>query len=409
MLVACLGLAGAVGATLFIHARGMASLDRVLEARLRGAGESAALLMADRPASGPELRALREANVLDDAYVVSPDWQVVASASGQVGGRVNLLRIDRARLAQAFAGQPSVGPGYAVGDLHVLTGYFSVRQRDGSVHGVLVLDAGQAFIRARRELDRARLASLALACLAALAIAAIAARWSRSERLRRESATRAARAEVLSQMAATIAHEIRNPLSVMQGTIELMRERSAGKLSERDRSAYQDLLDEIARLHQLTHDFTDLAAEPKLSLAPLDLVPLLEQAAAAVEARFPAVKVAVTLPSSAEVRGDEARLRQVFVNLLFNAAEAQGEGGIEVSAGVAQRELVVRVHNGGAPIAPDLRGRIFDPFVTTKARGTGLGLFVARRFVERHGGSLACVDDGRSGTTFELRIPAPMT
>jgi signal transduction histidine kinase len=115
--------------------------------------------------------------------------------------------------------------------------------------------------------------------------------------------------------------------------------------------------------------------------------------------------VLCTLAPLPAVPGDPSRLRQVFANLLANAAQAQERGEIEISTDRIDGAAAVRIHDGGPGIPPAVRERLFDPFLTTKAGGTGLGLAVAKMIVERHGGTLSLVDDGRPGATFEVRLP----
>jgi signal transduction histidine kinase len=105
------------------------------------------------------------------------------------------------------------------------------------------------------------------------------------------------------------------------------------------------------------------------------------------------------------VVGDAGRLRQVFANLLQNAAQAQGQGEVRLVAEARGPSLHVRVEDDGPGVAPALRARLFDPFVTGRAEGTGLGLALCRRLVERHGGSVALLSELRQGSTFLVTLP----
>jgi signal transduction histidine kinase len=240
----------------------------------------------------------------------------------------------------------------------------------------------------------------------ALALALVAARWLRDERERREAAARAARGETLTKMAAMAAHEIRNPLGVIRGTVELMRERSGTKLSERDKEALEDVLGEVERLRRLTEDLLDLSADRPLATQRVELTEVLEEAARATEAAFPGVKVRRGFSELPPVEGDAGRLRQVFANLLQNAAQAQVEGEVRLAAQADGGAVRVRVEDDGPGVPPEIRERLFDLFVTGKASGTGLGLALCRRLVERHGGTVALVPEPRQGSTFEVRLPA---
>jgi signal transduction histidine kinase len=404
--LATLGLVGALAATLALYRAGSAALEQSLDARLRGAGESAALLLGDTPTTPERLEALMRANALDGVYVVDRKLAVPADATGPARRRVDLLRTDPAGVESALAGETWVRPGYSLGELQVTVGYFPVRGAGGQVDSVLVLEAGQAFSSVRDALRRALWGGVALSAVGALALALVAARWLRDERARREAAARAARGEALTKMAAMAAHEIRNPLGVIRGTVELMRERSGLKLSERDKEALEDVLGEVERLRRLTEDLLDLSADRPLAAQRLSLSEVLEEAARGTEAAFPAVKVRRSFPELPPVEGDAGRLRQVFANLLQNAAQAQGEGEVRLAAESDGSAVRVRVEDDGPGVAPEVRERLFDLFVTGKANGTGLGLALCRRLVERHGGTVALVPEQRKGSTFEVRLPA---
>jgi signal transduction histidine kinase len=405
LALALLGLGGALAATLALHHAGSAALEQALEARLRGAGESAALLLGDTPPTPERLAALMQANALDGVYVVDAALAVPADATGPARRRVDLLRTDPEAIATALAGREHVGPGYAVGELQVTVGYFPVHGAGGQVRAVLVLEAGRAFSSAREELRRALWGGVALSTVGALALALVAARWLRDERARREAAARAARGEALTKMAAMAAHEIRNPLGVIRGTVELMRERSGQGLSARDREALEDVLGEVERLRRLTEDLLDLSADRPLARHPVAPAEVLEEAARATEAAFPAVRVRRVFSSLPPVVGDAGRLRQVFANLLQNAAQAQGQGEVRLVAETRGPSLHVRVEDDGPGVAPELRARLFDPFVTGRAEGTGLGLALCRRLVERHGGSVTLISESRQGSTFLVTLP----
>lgn len=404
VLAAALGLAGSLAATLFLFHAAQSALDRVLDERLRGAGESAALLLAATPATHENLLGLMKANALDGTYLLDRQRKVLADAGGGAGKPADLLRVDPDRVERAFAGSATVEAGYSLGDLVVTTGYFPVRRADRSVAAVLGLEAGQSFSAARGDLLRARTAALLLSVLAALALCVLAARWTSLQRVRRQEAEQAARGDSIARMGAMVAHEIRNPLLVIRATVELMCEASV--IPQDQREKLDDVLGEVERLSRLTEDFLLLGRPDRpLALAPVDLAAVLSESARAAEAAFRGIQVRLDLAELPPVPGDAHRLRQVFANLLSNAAQAQEQGEIEVRGALRDSRACLRIHDAGPGIPSAVREKLFDPFLTTKAGGTGLGLAVAKMLVERHGGTLQLLDDGRPGTTFEIRLP----
>jgi signal transduction histidine kinase len=402
LFAALIGLAGSLGATLFLHRAADTALQRILEERLRGAGEAAAEWVARAPPDEGTLRAVMRASRLEGAYVLSPGLEVVADASGAALHTADLLRTDPARARRALAGEQTIAFSYDVAGLPIATGYFPVRSGDGSVRAVLALEGGQEFAGARAGLRRALWAGVGLSTLGAVALALAALGWSRTEAQRRASAERAVRGDALARMASMVAHEVRNPLGVIRGAVDLVRARSGAALAARDDEALRDVLGEVERLRRLTEDFLDLSREPRLESASLDLGALAEEAVQG-SARAHGLEVAIDVPHL-PVDGDPVRLRQVFVNLLANAAQA-GARRIDVRGAAQDGTASVEVRDDGPGVAPELAERIFDPFTSGRRDGTGLGLAVSRRIVERHGGELRLVADAGPGATFELRIP----
>jgi signal transduction histidine kinase len=403
LVAGLLGLAGALGATLYLHHAAAAALQRVLEERLRGAGETAAAMLDPSRPDAPALAAVMRASRLEGAYLLSRELRVLSDATGPAGGRADLLRIDEARVWSAFEGRSTVDFAYAVGDQPIATGYFPVRGNDGSVSAVLALEAGQEFAAARRGLERARQVGIGLSALVALALGAAALRWARSEADRRVVAERAARGEAQARMAAIVAHEVRNPLGIIRGAAELIGARSGDRLGTDDSAALRDILDEVQRLTRLTEDFLDLSREPRLEPVDVDLGELAAEAARGLGRSFASVEVRIEVPPL-RVRGDPGRLRQVLANLLANAGQA-GAGRIEVLGRAADGVACLEIRDDGPGIPADLRDRLFDPFATGRPGGTGLGLAISRRIAERHGGTIGLIDGGGPGATFELRLP----
>jgi two-component system, NtrC family, sensor histidine kinase HydH len=249
-------------------------------------------------------------------------------------------------------------------------------------------------------LERAIRQSLIVALAAVLAlVAATIVLWRLSRRAEalQADAERDRRLITLGEMSAVLAHEIRNPLAALKGHAQLLMER----LGDGGGDKVERVVAEAKRLERLSEDLLRFVRSPQVEKASIDPAALLADAAAAVD---PDHIVLDTAYAPARWSLDGARLRQVLVNLLRNAIEASPEGA-EASAEREDGTLVFRVRDHGEGVAADEAERIFEPFYTTRAQGTGLGLAVARRIVEQHGGTLTAATHRDGGAEFRVAIP----
>jgi PAS domain S-box-containing protein len=214
---------------------------------------------------------------------------------------------------------------------------------------------------------------------------------------------------VAGRLAATIAHEIHNPLDSVSNLLYLMRNGASKEESEQ----FMDMAEqELARVTQISRAMLGLYRESKAPVQ-VDLKEMLQEILLLMEHRFSDERVTIhtDLPSSISVDAFPAELRQVFSNLIANAAEASGPGGeVHVSIiprgpdasgnGIKQEPgATVLIADNGAGIPADVHPHLFQPFFTTKGeRGTGLGLWVSRGIITKHGGSIEVASDTGSST-----------
>jgi len=204
------------------------------------------------------------------------------------------------------------------------------------------------------------------------------------------------------RVAASVAHEIRNPLASLSGALQMIAEERPGRI-------VQLALEEAARLDRLVDDFLASARPPVLRRQRVDLAELAREVAQSFGAdrRFrDRIVVDVNAPSEAEAWIDPDRLRQVLWNLLLNAAQVMPGGG-PVQVGVEPGPWGVRltVRDRGPGIVAADRVRVFDPYYTTRTGGSGLGLAVVDQVVRAHGGTIAVRSPADGGTEFVIDLP----
>jgi two-component system sensor kinase FixL len=209
----------------------------------------------------------------------------------------------------------------------------------------------------------------------------------------------------LGEMAAVIAHEVKNPLAGIRGAMQVFGGRIAP--SSADAQVLKEIVARIDSLDQMMKDMLLFARPPKPKRAPTDVVTLVRATAALLD-RDPALHdVDIEIEGAApSVSADPDMLRIVFQNLLINSAHAmQGRGRIRVAVDSIEAECRIAFADGGPGIPAEVRDKIFTPFFTTKSRGSGLGLPTAKRLIEAHNGEIAveCPPDG--GTEVVIRLP----
>ena len=229
----------------------------------------------------------------------------------------------------------------------------------------------------------------------------LSARLQIEEKLREQTAM--AR---LGEMAAVIAHEVKNPLAGVRGAIQVI----GGRLPKdsADAAVIKEIVGRIDALNELMKDLLLFARPPQPRPAPVDLAALIRGTADLLSGD-PALKgVAMRVDGEAgPANADAGLLKIVFQNLLMNGAQAmQGQGTIQVTIEPTGTACRVTFRDNGPGIPPDVLAQIFKPFFTTKARGTGLGLPMAKRIVEAHGGTITIDSPPGGGTTVTVRLPA---
>lgn len=239
-------------------------------------------------------------------------------------------------------------------------------------------------------------------------LAELAAAFNRMvEDLRRYEAdlVRSEKLAAIGQMTGAVAHEIRNPLAAMKLTVQML----ARTAPPADREPLEVLDREITRLQYTIDELFDLAQPPALDRSRTPLEPVVSEVLRLLEPEFAHKRVACVREFAAvpEVLLDLRRFPRVVMNLCRNAVQAMPEGGtLSISIGPSPGGgAALSVRDSGPGLAPEVRDRLFEPFVSTKAGGIGLGLAITKRLVEEHGGTLA-VGSGPGGTTFTVALPA---
>lgn len=212
------------------------------------------------------------------------------------------------------------------------------------------------------------------------------------------------------ELAAVLAHEVRNPLGSIRGTAEILRDDYA---PDNPKHEFLDIqIRETERLNRVVSEFLQIVRPQPSDMQPCNVMDELETIVTLVtnDARKNRVEIvfeACAAPPS--IQADGEKLRQAFLNIILNALQAAPpESNVSISAEAPENKwLSILIHDNGPGIDPENLNRLFEPFFTTKAGGTGLGLSITKKIIESHNGTIELESAPGRGTTVIIRLPVP--
>lgn len=214
----------------------------------------------------------------------------------------------------------------------------------------------------------------------------------------------------LTNVAAAVAHEIKNPLAAISIHLQLLKKMPAEKTScEKAKKHIFVIEEEIERLNKIVVDFLFAVRPLKFEFAPVDVNSVLKNLCETFFDEFDGKGITMSLnlaENLPKIQGDERFLRQVFMNILTNAGAAMPSGGfLDIATNAKTDFITVTVSDSGQGILPENLNKIFEPYFTTKHDGTGLGLTIAYKIIKEHGGDISVYSDFGMGTSFRFMLP----
>lgn len=231
------------------------------------------------------------------------------------------------------------------------------------------------------------------------------------ETYREDLLAQQARSERLStfgQLVGSIGHELRNPLGVIETSLFILRSRQTAPPDERTAKHLDRISEQVHLANRIVSDLLDMIRDRPLQREQVLLEGVWLDALKAVNRPDVVTVREQGMASLPMIQGDALQLRQVFLNLLDNAVQAVEEGGtVDVTASATEDAVEIVIEDTGPGVSDTIRRRLFEPLMTTKARGIGLGLPLVKRIMERHGGSITYAprDVPGAGARFVLRLP----
>ena len=215
----------------------------------------------------------------------------------------------------------------------------------------------------------------------------------------------------MQQLSASIAHEIRNPITAAKSLVQQMEEDP----TSRENTEYARVaLEELQRVERSVSHLLRFARDEEMGITDVAMADVIDSALETFRDRFErsGVRVERDVAAESQLRGDPEQLRRVIINLVGNAVDAMEESGVadptlEIASGenLAGTDIWVRIKDNGPGIPAEIRQRLFSPFHTSKTNGTGLGLPICRKLVDAHGGSIEVDSQPGAGAEFLLTLP----
>ncbi|MDD5455146.1 MAG: ATP-binding protein, partial [Candidatus Ratteibacteria bacterium] len=225
------------------------------------------------------------------------------------------------------------------------------------------------------------------------------------------------RLSALGQLAAEVAHEVKNPLGIIKNSAQILQSGSLDESKKKEIVTF--IIEEAERINKVINNFLQFARPPKTKKQKTDIIEILNRTIQLVSDTL--AKNNIELVKEYEeslpfIRADQSQLQQLFLNLILNAVEAMSDKGgkLKISAKVEikvaeekvdKKWIEIIFSDTGRGISPQLKNKIFEAFYTTREQGTGLGLSISKRIVENHGGEISLQSEIGKGSDFKIMLP----
>ncbi len=360
----------------------------------------------------PLLNQLVDQEELEAAYIVDQSYEVLVEGKREfsLNRRRTYLHQDSLVIEQAWLGDIAVSPIHVVEGNRFKNVYAPIRDLSLEVVALLVLEANADFFEIlglfKRGLIVGGLVSFGLIVMFSFFISWMITLLIRTQ----ESVKQSEKLAAMGQMAASVAHEIRNPLGIIKSTSDVLKEKYV--FENKSDELFDYISEEVKRLNHLVNNFLSFAREPKLNLKLADLHQVIKKAVSAIEREKQEQNIEINVINEVQIEPfnfDEDAIQQVLFNLLINSIQAIDKNGkIEINLGrillKGRSYTKLSISDNGPGIQGDL-DKIFEPFYTTKSSGSGLGLTISKQIIEKHGGWIEVGAKHIYGTTFRLYLP----
>lgn len=369
-----------------------------------------------RTSDFPLLTDVMRENGLFNVFIVNEGLEYLANARDPalIGDTDPALELDATEILSAFSGIPTRSRLYAAGGNYLAAAYAPLENADGIVFAVIGAEADARFFSAIRGFRNSMLLINALSLVAILATVLVFVSLARHALRVEQAAARANTLAMMGQMSGAVAHEIKNPLGIIRAAAERLQHRYDPPPAE-----LEYIREEVDRLNRIVTNYLSVGSRagrlsetggrrPVAEDERVDLAEVMKDVLTSVahDTAGKGIRVEAQLVGLPEVAGSRLELRQVILNLVLNAIQAQPSGGaIRITGRADGARVAIEVADQGPGIQKAELGQVFEPFFTTREKGSGLGLFVVRRIVEAHRGKVGIRSEVGKGTVVEVTLP----
>ena len=319
-------------------------------------------------------------------------------------------QMDYEGIISALAGKTAATALYRAPDgSYLKAGYAPVPTESGRTEVIVAVEASVDFLKGMRDLRVVLYTATAISLVGIVLFTWFVVKATQSLVHARESLLHSESLATMGRMAAGIAHEIRNPLFIIQSSAERLRRIHP----EDSKDINTFIIEEVTRLDEILRDYLLIARNEPAPQGPLDLVLTLRRSVRLMAESLEDTDIEIITDMSLEeapFHGEEKRLQQSFLNILLNALQAlDSSGTIKVSVSKQGKTYRIVFEDDGPGIAAKDIDKIFEPFYTTKPTGSGLGLAIVKKVIDDHGGTIELKSMEGTGTSIIVKLPARTT
>jgi signal transduction histidine kinase len=347
---------------------------------------------------------IKENNNLQDIYILSPTGETLVDLVPDIHSDLSQRSPESDLVKKSLGGETVIGELHTLGDQKFLTAIAPLIDSNNMITGLLVVEVPADFFDMLDQFDRGLLIFSFLNAILILSVAFFLFRSVKRIFHLQNLVKNQEHFVKLGEMAASVAHEIRNPLGIIKGANSLIEKKFSSKQDE----LFSYIPAELDRLNKLIEDFLSFARSRDIKFKPVELRELLSKLQMGFS-EYKKIQIHLKIYDDLPVlKTDEDALEQILLNIIKNSVQACSENG-EITIDCtpeSKKRLRLMISDNGPGIPADIVDRIFDPFFTTREEGSGLGLAISKRLIEQLGGEIFVKSNLDQGTTVTITIPS---